>query len=96
MHRMAGSGVESLKDYNAFSETHKERFALFALTPTGPKLDSGWINFHLHTMETHHLFAHGASGGGDPPPHPLDMASGVEALRLESRGADGKSKNVTP
>ena len=43
----AGSGVESLKDYNAFSETHKERFALFALTPTGPKLDKGWINFHL-------------------------------------------------
>ena len=44
---VANSGVAILKNYDAFTGTEKERFALFALTPSGPNLDRGWINLHL-------------------------------------------------
>jgi len=44
---IAGSGVDSLNNYNSFTGIEKERFALFAITPSGPKLENGWINLHL-------------------------------------------------
>ena len=43
----ASSGVESLKDYDSLTNKEKERFALFAITPRGARLEQGWINFHL-------------------------------------------------
>ena len=44
---IADSGVDSLQNYDSFTERDKERFALFALTPEGPKLEAGWVNLHL-------------------------------------------------
>ena len=44
---IADSGVDSLQNYDSFTERDKERFALFALTPAGSKLEAGWVNLHL-------------------------------------------------
>ena len=43
----ASEGVESLKAYTSFTTNEKERFALFAITPRGARLEQGWINLHL-------------------------------------------------